>query len=260
MKSDRRSIFSRIGLLLRGGSKKNQQASKELERLRSEQLRLSSELETLLSSYDVRTRMLADSLVSAESPLSEEDLKKAYEEQLRLWNIVRRLQASDRSVSQLEQEYADWNERKGDMLSELHPDHPSVRMELIASELRSRGKSIPDSRRRNEYEGSAKDANPFEDLNLNDTAMDDGIIESQDDSSQDLPVSLKMIPISAEVQQSLLDQIRECGHQLRKQSAHPDFSSRDLADLYTELRRHHGYLRLSDRRTGTRRYRVALHE
>lgn len=231
--------------------------SQELERLRSEQIRLSSELESLLASYDGRTRALALKLVSADTVPSDRDLQRAYEEQLRLWNIVRRLQTAERTIPQLEQEYAEWSERTKEEISALHPDHPSIRMELIASELRVRGKAIPQEVASASYEGSAKDADPFADLNICDEGAD---MESPIEPNADSLNRVQAMPVTPEMRDALIDQIRECGRQLRKQSVHPESSLQDLAELYAELRHHHAHLRRMDRRTGTRRYRVVLHE
>jgi hypothetical protein len=257
MKSDEGSFFSRISSWFRSGSNQQKDHSQELERLRSEQARLSLELETVLSSYDDRTKLLASRLVSAESPLTDAELQRAYEEQLFLWNIVRRLQAGERSVPELEQEYIDWNERRDQALPEFHPDHPNVRLELISSELRSRGRGIPTKVSTDSYEGSAKDADPFADLNLDDASVD---IEPPVESNNDSLNQIRTIAMNPEMSGILMDQIRECGHQLRKQSSHPKSTPQDLADLYTELRHHHAHLRRIDRKTGTRRYRVVLHQ
>lgn len=257
MKSDEGSIFSRISSWLRKGSNQHADASQELERLRSEQARLSLELETVLSSYDERTRSLASRLVSTETPLSDSELQRVYEEQLSLWNIVRRLQAGERSIPELEQEYVDWNERNGDALPLVHPDHPKIRLELIASELRSRGRDILARTSPDSYEGSAKDADPFADLHLDDELVDiEPPVESNDDSLN----QIRSIAIQPEMRETLMDQIRACGHQIRKHSSCAESSSQDLAELYSELRHHHAHLRRLDRRTGVRRYRVVLHQ
>lgn len=251
MKSEDGSIFSRVSSWLRAPSKQASNVSQERERLRLEQLRLSAELESALSSYDARTRDLALRIVSPESEMSDEHFQKMYEEQLHLWKVIRRLQAADRTIPQLEQEYMEWKGRKEEGLLRSHPDHPESRMEFIASELRARGRSIPVRSDSSCFEGSAKDADPFEDLNLEDVSVDNEVV---DDSQNDALQSIGIIPISAEIQQSVLDQIRECGRQIQKQT-----SSRDLAESYKELRMHHASLREIDRRTGVRRYRVVLH-
>lgn len=257
MKSEDRSVFSRMASWLRTGSDQREGETQELARLRAEQLRLSAELEQLLSFYDERTRTLASKLVSSDRTYTDHELRNFVADQQSLWKLIRRLQAAERSVPQLEQEYREWSSRSADHLSECHPDHPTMRKELIASELRVRGRSIPVIESPAVFEGSAKDADPFSDLVLEDDQENQMV---PDDSSDDsLLDASRSIPVSEEMKQTLLDQIRECGYQLRKQSVDSECTPQDLAEIYAELRRYHAELRALDRRTGQRRYRVVLH-
>lgn len=256
MNSSDRSLFSRVSSWLRGGSASSR--SQELERLRSEQIRLSTELEALLSSYDEQTRALASSFIDLNHEVSEQDLQGYVDGQQKLWRVVRRLQAAERTVPQLEQEYREWHGRNGEGLSRSHPDHPETRLELIASELRARGRAVPAVVARSPYEGSAKDANPFEALDLDDNAQNQADLdESINDSSLD---GIGNIPVSDEMTNQILESIRECGLQIRRQSSRSEIDPRDLAELYRELRHHHAQLRGLDRRSGSKRYRVVLHE
>jgi hypothetical protein len=257
MKSDESSLFSRFASLFSNG-KDHKNGSKELKRLYSEQIRLSAELEGLLASYDERTRQLSRRLMaSRDTSLSVQELAELDVEQQVLWRMVRRLQAADRTVSQLEREYAEWRERPDCGISSLHADHPKLRAELIASELRVRGRDIPGIEKTCVCEGSAKDVDPFSDLCLSEDA---DVLDERPAFFDDPLPEPSRIPLSSEIHDALLEEIRECGRQLRKQSADPNASPEELAGLYRDLRHQHELLRHADRRAGIRRYRVGLHE
>lgn len=246
-------MLSRLTSWFRTGSARQSSFSQERERLRSEQARLAAELEELLASYDEQSKALSSRLASSDEALSDDDLRLLYEDQLRLWRMIRRLQAGERTASQLEQEYAEWkgrvSEREG--LLRAHPDHPETRMEFIASELRSRGKTVPSVGISLSFEGSAKDADPYENLNLDEIGDIGSFIEPEIDSLQ----AIQELPVNSGIRDAVLEQIRECGRQIKRQT-----SSQELAETYAELRHHHAWLRRMDRRSGVRRYRIVLHE
>lgn len=114
-----------------------------LAALQEEQALLARELEETFLAHDAKTRALATRLASlGEAATSPEEIARLRAEQLELWRLIRRAQASTRATHELERELAEWADRPADggELPFGHPDHPATRMELVSSELAVRGR------------------------------------------------------------------------------------------------------------------------
>lgn len=105
--------------------------------LQEEQSRIAQELEDTFLAYDAKLQAMARRLVGAD--ISKKDLRTLKQEQLELWRLVRRAQASSRTTRELTRELREWKAREPGAASFGHPDHPETRVELVSSELRVRG-------------------------------------------------------------------------------------------------------------------------
>lgn len=236
----------------------------QLSELQREQKRLSAEIESLFRSYDGVCRHLSERILAfPNSREKKKEIERLSSEQAKIWKCIRRAQASERTREQLEREYLEWVSRVKDCEIPLyHPNHPSIRAEIIASELRVRGFDLPDVTVSSvEFHGSAKDAdlaNELEDLaSLPDEAP------SEDSCSTVVGESCvdqeNASPWHGEDVDMYIRNVEEAEAELRRLLRRSDAVSfsREIAELATDLRRHHANLRLHDRAHGVRRYRLS---
>ncbi len=108
--------------------------------LQEEQARIAQELEETFLAYDKKLQAMARRLAGADGvPVTKKELRKLKDEQLELWRLVRRAQASSRTTRELKRELQEWKTREPGAVGFGHPDHPETRAELVSSELRVRG-------------------------------------------------------------------------------------------------------------------------
>ena len=115
-----------------------------LAALQEEQALLARELEETFLAHDAKTRSLAARLATLEEGgVTHEEIARLRAEQLDLWRLVRRAQASGRATHELEREFHEWRTRTSDGHAPSgHPDHPDTRLEIVASELAVRGRPV----------------------------------------------------------------------------------------------------------------------
>ncbi len=168
-------------------SRPSSKVADQIKTLQSEQIRLSAEVERTLAFYDDRTRALAKRLAGEGGRIDSRTLERIRAEQAELWRTVRRLQAALRVTRDLETELKDWAGHKEaddvigtdgrDRRTIGHPDHPATRIEIVASELRARGRdplAYLQSIRPRRFEGSAGDVDPLEEIEQGGGMMDEG--------------------------------------------------------------------------------------
>lgn len=246
--------------------------SKEVEALLSdlqeEQTRLSAELERTLRSYDLKTRIISKRLAEmVNNGGSKKALEMLREEQEDLWRVVRRIQSAGRSNRQLEAELREWMSRPEPAVRSAHPDHPKARVEIVASELRIRGRepAFPsESATASSYEGSARDVDPLSEVQELAEMMElepEPIEEVQDQPAASQEEAIAHIPLRHGSEEIVLcSEIESCIRELRRTLAHEDAASltRELAEIAGDLKRHHAQLRRIDRGSGRRRYRMGI--
>ncbi len=105
--------------------------------LKAEQRALAEEVERLFRVFDERLRALAERTheLSPEALIGEAKMISEAQDGLR--RVLRRFDATAKSTEELEQELGEWQQREED--SPLHADHPSIRAEIVHSELVCRG-------------------------------------------------------------------------------------------------------------------------
>ena len=232
-------------------------AARELGDLEAEQRRLSVDVEEQTRSYDAACRRLAERIAAfASSKATMKDVERIRGEQHRLWKLIRRAQAAERSSRELEREYLEWRSRSGEDgigIKTTHPDHPRTRMEIVASELRVRGIDPPEPLVQTRgYEGSAGDVAEPDELAAD---APEPVADPQSAAvlaDEDAPVWEEE---SGEIR---LREVDDAARELRRLLARDDADvrGRDIAEAARILRTHHGALRLRDRREGVRRYRL----
>lgn len=266
--------------------------------LQSEQSRLSAEVEQTLLQYDNRTQVLAKRLAAADDDLDEHQIERFRSDQEGLWRTVRRLQAALRATRELETELREWASRTEADDRIGHPDHPATRIEIVASELRSRGRdpfAYLQSIRTKRFDGSAKDANPIEEI------LADQQTVAQDDEEAAFDNIAKPNDLASEEESlvpewhrlhtdNLIREIRDAAREAKRMKhagifvgpharrniladdgdaslgATPGFAQvkaddeviAELARTIADYRRYHGHLKMSDRIDGIRRNRLAI--
>ena len=233
-----------------------------LRELEDEQSRLSVEIESLLRSYDSRTRNLARRLTSLDAEdRPNRSIKDIREDQKKLWRLIRRLQAGERRDKALEREYQEWMSREDSGLASSHPDHPVSRAEIVASELRLRGidpSSLIESNAGSMYQGSAQDVDPFAGLeDAWDEDEDAGVLEELEEESS---VSIEAPAWEGADEQALLAELDALSCELSKMVNQEDSyrNQKEVMEMLKDLRHYHAHLRRHDRSKGIRRYRVLL--
>lgn len=232
--------------------------------LRKEQIRLSEEVERTLSLYDDRTRALAMRLKNAGDSRSIERIRADQED---LWRTVRRLQAALRATRDLESELREWAARAEDEETIGHPEHPVTRIEIVASELRARGRdpfALLQSIRAKKFKGSAEDVDPISDLEGAQCIAPNqaeelvaSISEQSNGRTNEQPPEW-----NREESEHILREICDHAREARRMQAHvsaPDLVH-ELARTIADYRRYHGYLKAIDRADGMRRDRLAIAE
>lgn len=225
-----------------------------LEACEREQERIACEMERILHAYDERSIAIARRLLLARKEgIRKKELDALVEEQEKLTFVIRRLQASERSLRDLEHEYREWRARAregGEEETEI-----LRRAEIVASELRLRGREIIDPEKEPSYEGSAKDVNPYEDL----------VVEEELPSDADIGTDADTAPIlqdDTRVDSSLpglLEEVDTATSEAYRMLRSPErYDAAMIASALTDLRRHHANLRRHDRREGIRRIRVGF--
>ncbi len=230
----------------------------DFEACERDQKYLASDIEALILSYGERIADISRRLIRARTEgIRRKELDRLCKEQEKLALVIRRLQASERSLRELEREYGEWAVRARE--SGENGEEVLKRAEIVASELRVRGREIEGAPRTSAYEGSAKDADPFEDLVLEEESEESlplreikvcGDIGEEDDEaslhgSHSLPGLLEEVDIAT-------SEVRK----LSRTSKNQDVAG--IVSALADLRRHHANLRLHDRRYGLRRIRVGL--
>jgi hypothetical protein len=264
------------------------EADVRLAELQDEQGRISAELESVFLSYDKKTRELSKRLASAALALSspsadegaerfdQKEAERVREEQNGLWRAIRRAQAAARTTGQLERELAEWTDGRETSAARTHPDHPLVRAEIAASELRVRGRDpsgLFADRRPDPFEGSARDVDPLtEALEFatvgtslaSDSAVGAGSPRPPEQESEEGPPAPSLANGVAEWRagsdEHLIREIIECCREIRRTSAHRDRGelAGELATMFKDLRMYHAHLRKHDRKAGIRRYRFVM--
>jgi hypothetical protein len=247
--------------------------------LQDEQGRISAELERAFLSYDKKTRELSKRLASAAADgFDQKEAERIRDEQNGLWRAVRRAQAAARTTGQLERELAEWTDGRETSAARTHPDHPLVRAEIAASELRVRGRDpsgLFADRRPDLFEGSARDVDPLtEALEFatagtslaSDSAVGAGSPRPPEQESEEGPPAPPfakgggLAEWRAESGEHLIREIIGCCREIRRTSAHGDSGelAAELAAMFKNLRVFHAHLRKHDRKAGIRRYRFAM--
>ncbi|MBD3251249.1 hypothetical protein GF380_02135, partial [Candidatus Uhrbacteria bacterium] len=222
--------------------------------LQAEQRRLAAALEEAFRTYDAESRAIAQRLAqSSKQPITRAALTKLRHKQEELWRVIRRAQAAQRTTRQLEQELKDWSSQVGTDPSFSHPDHPGTRTEIVASELRIRGRqpeSLLPSKVVPSFEGSARDVDPYREA-----------LESASESDSYPPVRKRPAAVSWQSPdpEQLLEAIAASGREVTRLRAKQDPSLySEIVMTCKDLRCLHAALRLHDQLTGMRRHRVRL--
>lgn len=108
-----------------------------VEELKTEQRALADEIERLFRAFDERLMSLARRTheLTPETVEREADSLKTQQDALR--RALRRLEAAAKQTGELERELEEWQAREPN--GPLHADHPSIRAEILRSELALRG-------------------------------------------------------------------------------------------------------------------------
>lgn len=232
-----------------------------LAELQEEQSRLSAELERAFLTYDRKTQALAKQLARwTEGGAEPKAIERLRREQEELWRTVRRTQAAGRTTRELEQELREWAGRDAASVRERHPDHPKVRSEIVASELRVRGRDPGGVKARHvaSYEGSAKDVDPYVKILERDENEFEGTSTVQPSVA---PVALEPTQdLSGSDEQDLVREIESCVRELKRALVHDEREALtdEIVMMLKDLRRFHELLRRADRKSGIRRYRFAI--
>jgi hypothetical protein len=269
MPRKRKTTGDRLTSWLRKPERKTRRPSKDAEELladlQEEQARLSGELEHAFRAYDKHTRVLAKRLAKmVNEGTNIKELALIREEQEELWRVIRRCQAAERSNRELETELQEWAGRDEASVRASHPDHPRARAEIVASELRIRGRipSVSNESESVSFEGSAKDVDPYRDAVLRMHAEPDLDLENVID--EPIPtegegaahIALRDDALAG----TLIDEIASCTCELKRALAHDEREAlrAELMTMLKDLRRLHGQLRTCDRASGIRRYRLGI--
>jgi hypothetical protein len=237
-----------------------------LAELQEEQSRLAEELEDTFRAFDERVRSMAKRMAGVGGdPITKKEMKSLKNEQMDLWRLVRRAQASSRTTRELQRELKEWTSRPEGVAPFGHPDHPVTRAELVASELRVRGIGVgpagpQDCRTAGLSEGSVYDAGPME-VVFDEGALADGDLGTGPDEEEGPEWE-------HEEEEALLKELRNRKREMERilESASPsapigasgdidEGAVRELALFLGELRELHGHLRENDRRNGVTRER-----
>lgn len=229
-----------------------------VEACERDQKHLASDIEALIFSYGERVADISRRLVRARMEgIRRKELDRLHEEQEKLALVIRRLQASERSLRELEREYGEWADRARE--SGEDGEEMLRRAEIVASELRVRGREIEGVVRTSAYEGSAKDADPFEGLVLEEESEESSPLREVN-ACGDLSEDEEMASLhGAHNLPGLLEEVDIATSEVRKMlrtSENQDVAG--IVSALTDLRRHHANLRMHDRRHGLRRIRVEL--
>jgi hypothetical protein len=243
-----------------GSGEQDQRTEEMLMELQEEQSRLSAELEKAFLAYDRKTREIAKRLAKwTGSDASPEEFERLRAEQEDLWRVVRRTQAATRTNHQLEAELKEWTDRTEAAIPPTHPDHPEARTEIVASELRLRGRdpsAFISERSTEAFEGSARDVDPFAE------ALEESERESPEPIPPDEPINPApdVITWNPETEETLVREIEDCCREIRRTNNREDRDdlAGEIVMMLNDLRRLHAQLRDHDRKTGIRRYRLTI--
>ncbi len=212
------------------------------EELIQEQHALADEIERLFRVFHERLETLAHQAreLSSNEFAHGADLLRAEQDSLR--RALRRLDATARSTRELEQELDEWTFREEN--GALHADHPSVRMEIVASELVTRGAERPP---RPTHEDADDNAILF-------VTEEDGRGSPPQKIISETYEPLPIVDVG-----HLLSAIRDATRETERWHAVPDEALDDDALVQVHyVRELHAILKRLDRRHGIVRDRVAL--
>jgi hypothetical protein len=214
-----------------------------LAELQDEQRLIARELEQTFVAYDGRLRAAAKRIASlGPAGVTAEERDQLRAEQLELWRLVRRAQASQRSTRELLREREEWQAHEPTAATEGHPDHPDTRVEIISSELRVRGIVPMEGDGAVEVEEVAPGIHALHRPDLLEEA--EILAQAREELAADAPA---WEPDSDTV---LLQEIRTHERELARTK-----EPADIADLLRSLRDLHASLRLHDRQHGRPRIR-----
>jgi len=214
--------------------------------MREEQRALSLDLEQLFRLYDEKVQHLSKRLQSMSAAEVESEAASIRETQETLKRLLRRAEAATKTSTQLERELAGWESRGSD--DDFHADHPSVRAEVIRSELASRNPGVVRVPVRR-----VEPSTPVQDLR----------VEDENEEVRGLP-NIVDVPTSADVEllpepdsANLLAAIRDATRETERWHAIPvqDHDEETLLQVH-HLRDLHAILKRLDRAKGVRRNRL----
>jgi hypothetical protein len=218
-----------------------------LQELQQEQRLIAQELEETFVAYDRKLRAMAERLAGRgkdRTTPSAAELARMRDEQTELWRLVRRAQASSRSTRQLERELMEWRGRSVSAVPVGHPNHPKTRLEIVQSELRTRGIE------RSVESAPALELKPVESLPVMQAQPDDEIFG--DDDIEDTGPSWTH-ETDEHIMRELMSREREMA-KLLTVPQNPEVIA-ELASMAHELRELHSHLRTHDRRERVKRVR-----
>lgn len=222
------------------------------EELKAQQRELGREIETLFRAFDERLQSLSmrAHTLPREEFVRESAHIRAAQDQLR--RALRRLDVSVKATDQLERELAEWEAREDG--GELHADHPSVRAEIVRSELAVRG-------RKQDVRRSENDVPVREVVERIKQQIERSPSQEQEDEVYGSPeyVFVTHEPIGQTDPENLVRAIREATREAERWHAVPSEDHNEDALLQMKhLRELHALLKRMDREQGIERDRIEL--
>ncbi len=206
--------------------------------LAADQAALAEEIEQAFEAYDLRLRDLATRVHDMEPDDVAREAAAIRDAQDALRRALRRIDVSFKTAGELTRELGRWEERSDD--GPVHADHPSVRAEILRSELRTRGIQPPVS-------ASTPEPVVIRSRDISDPAMlltGDEVVR-QNASRERVFDHPDIEPIPDVDIEHLLSAIREATREAERWHAMPAeavdedalVQVRHLRDLHTELKR-----------------------
>jgi hypothetical protein len=223
--------------------------------LLADQRALGEEFEKTYEAYEQRIQAVAESLSQLKGENVEQEARTLREAQDQLRRLLRRVEASSRSARDLEREYAEWDGRS-DHEGPWHADHPSVRAEIIRSELALRNSERPPV-------AIAPEASPFRMVELQDF-----ITESEEHSPSARPMLVVRPVVESQEREvaeqlpsldldTLLQTIRMETREAERWHGAPS-QDHDALEQVKAVRQLHAILKRLDRKSGIRRDRIVF--
>jgi len=211
-----------------------------------DQRELTDELERTYATYQEKLKGLEARIRCIPASEVKQEAEGLREAQDSIRKTLRRIEASARSARDLEAELLEWEARQGED-GPLHADHPDVRVEIVRSELVTRG-SAPDMR-----------AIPMEETPFGRVGCVMPARMETEGETVEMPINLEDedIELPDPDPDQLVRTIRQMTREAERGLSVPDPEPEAIEDL-RRLRELHALLKRLDRERGATRDRIAL--